>query len=511
MAEPEPRELAAHEALSPAEQRFERARQTLGLFAGPLLFAILLIFPVPAPNPAAARLAAILALVLVWWLTEALPLAATSLLGAALVVVCGVGAVGETFAAFGDPIVLLFLGGFVLASAMVSSGLDRRVAWTILARPSIAASPGRILVAFALLAGGASAWMNNTSTTAMLYPIGLGVLGAIGRHAGAAATRSRFGTALMLIVAWASSIGGIMTPVGSSPNLITLGQLQKLAGVRVAFFQWMVIAVPIALAMLVVLVLHLRWALPPDVPSPREVTAKLAADRATLGPLSRAERNVLVAFGATVVMWVVPGLLGAALGSGAPIVATLARLLPESVAAVLGAVLLFALPVDWKARRFTLTWNEASQIDWGTLLLFGGGLALGGAMFRTGLAESMGRSLVALTGSDSQLALTCLFCWVAIALTETTSNTATATMLAPLAIASAQAAGVSPVPSAMAVAIGASMSFMLPVSTPPNAIVYGSGAVSITAMVRHGLVLDLASAVVVPSGVLVGCWLVGLG
>jgi sodium-dependent dicarboxylate transporter 2/3/5 len=503
-------EPEAHETLSAAEQRFERMRRTLGLFAGPLLFVVLLLFPLPAPNPEAARLAAILALVLIWWLTEAVPLAVTSLLGASLVVVCGVGAVGETFAAFGDPIVLLFLGGFVLASAMVTSGLDRRVAWTILARPWVAASPSRILLAFALLTGGASAWINNTSTTAMLYPIGLGVLGAIARQAGTPATRTRFGTALMLILAWASSIGGIMTPVGSSPNLIALGQLHKLADVRVPFFQWMVIAVPIALAMLAALVAYLRWALPPDVPSPRDATAQIAADRAALGPLSRAERNVLVAFAATVAMWVVPGLLAAVLGTDAAIVTTLQRRLPEPVAALIGASLLFLLPVDWKQRRFTLGWNEASQIDWGTLLLFGGGLALGGAMFRTGLAESMGRSLVEMTGSDSQLALTCLFCWVAIALTETTSNTATATMLAPLAIASAQAAGLSPVPCTMGVALGASMAFMLPVSTPPNAIVYGSGCVPITAMARHGAALDLISAVVVPAGVLTGCWLVGL-
>jgi len=503
--------VGAVETLSAAEQRFERARRTLGLALGPLLFAALLLFPPPAPNEAAARLAAILAWVLVWWITEAVPIPVTALLGPSLAVVCGVGTASELFAAFGDPIVLLFLGGFVLASAMVSSGLDRRIAWSILSRPSVSASPTRILVAFALLTGGISAWMNNTSTTAMLYPIGLGVLGALARQAGRSNPKSlRFGTALMLTLAWASSIGGIMTPVGSAPNLIALGQLQKLSGSRVPFFSWMVVAVPIAVAMLVVLVSYLRWALPPDVQAARDATAEIEVDRAALGPPSRAERNVLFAFGVTVTMWVVPGLLAVALGTDAPLVVTLQRLLPESVAAVLGAVLLFVLPVDWRARRFTLSWAEASQIDWGTLMLFGGGLALGGAMFRTGLAESMGSALVAWTGSESQIALTCLFCWVAIVLTETTSNTATATMLAPLAIASAQAAGVSPVPSAMAVALGASMAFMLPVSTPPNAIVYGSGCVPITAMVRHGAVLDLASAVIVPAGVLAGCWLLGM-
>jgi sodium-dependent dicarboxylate transporter 2/3/5 len=504
-------ETEAVEILSAAEQRFERLRRTTGFALGPLLFAALLAFPPPAPNPAAERLTAILVWVLVWWITEAVPIPATALLGSALAVVCGVGSATEIFAAFGDPIVLLFLGGFVLASAMVSSGLDRRIAFGILARPAVAASPARILVGFALLVAAASAWMNNTSTTAMFFPIALSVLSALARHAGRASAKGlRVGTALMLIVAWASSIGGIMTPVGSAPNLIALGQLQKLAGIRVPFFHWMVIAVPIAAAMLAVLVGYLRWALPPEVSADGSATAAMAADRGALGPASRAERNVLFAFGVTVTMWVLPGLLAVALGTDSPLVGTLQRLLPESVAAVLGAVLLFVLPVDWPARRFTLTWEEASRIDWGTLLLFGGGLALGGAMFRTGLAESLGRGLVELTGSDSQVALTCLFCWAAIALTETTSNTATATMLAPLAIASAQAAGVSPVPPAIAVAIGASMAFMLPVSTPPNAIVYGSGLVPITAMARHGAACDLASAALIPPGVLAGCWLLGL-
>jgi sodium-dependent dicarboxylate transporter 2/3/5 len=504
--------LAAIETLSAAEQRFERMRRTVGLFAGPLVFAALLLAGPPAPNPAAGRLLAILGFVIVWWLTEAVPLAITSLLAAALVVACGIGGATETFAAFGDPIVLLFLGGFVLASAMVSSGLDRRIALSILSRRAVAASPTRLLVAFTALLGGTSAWMNNTSTTAMYFPIGLSVLAALARQAGRAPNeRLRFGTALMLILAWASSIGGIMTPVGSAPNLIALGQLSKLAGTRVPFLSWMAVCVPIALAMLAVMVVYLRWVLPPDVEAGPRATLRIAAERASLGPMSRTERNVVVAFGLTVAGWVLPGVLSVVLGPEAPLVATLARVLPEPVVAVLGASLLFVLPVDFRARRFTLTWEEASRIDWGTLLLFGGGLALGGAMFRTGLAEWLGSSLVAITGSDSLVALTCLFCWVSIVLSEATSNTATATMLLPLAVASATAAGVSPVPPAIATALGASMSSMLPVSTPPNAIVYGSGQIPILAMARHGAVIDLASAVIVPAGVLVGCRLVGIG
>ncbi len=501
----------AQEVLSPAELRFERIRRTTGLFLGPLLFALLLLVPPPVPRVEAARLTAILGWVLVWWITEAVPIPVTALLGPALAVVCGVGSAGEMFGSFGDPIVLFFLGSFVIAQAMAASGLDRRFAFAILRRPTVGASPERLLVGFAAITALLSAWLNNTATTAMLYPIALSVLAAVARGAsGVDPARLRFGTALLLALAWSSSIGGIATPVGTAPNLIALGQLEALAGVRIPFFQWMMVAVPIAVTMLGLLLLYLRWALPPDVPDAGRGRAALALEAAQIGPLSRAERNVLLAFCTTVTGWVLPGALAVVLGADSEVFRAAQRILPESAVAILGAALLFVLPVDWKARRFTIAWSDVARIDWGTLLLFGGGLALGGAMFRTGLAQALGEGLVAWTGSTSLVALTYLFAWVSLVMTETTSNTASATMLAPLAIAAAQAAGVSPIPPAVAVAIAASMAFMLPVSTPPNAIVYGSGLIPITSMLRHGTLLDLASAFVVPTGVLILCRVLGI-
>jgi sodium-dependent dicarboxylate transporter 2/3/5 len=498
----------AREVLSAAEQRFDRARRTFGLAAGPLAFALLLAFPVPAPSPEGARLAAVLVFVLLWWITEAVPIPVTALLGPALAVVCGVGSASEIFAPFGDPIVLFFVGSFVIAEAMTTAGLDRRIASAILRRPAVSSSPGRVLAAFALVSAGISAWLNNTATTAMLYPIALSVLGALARGvAGADPRRLRFSIALLLALAYAASIGGIATPVGTAPNLIALGQLDALAGARVPFFHWMVVAVPIAAAMLVLLVGYLRFALPPDVPGVRGSPGLAGAE---LPPLSRAERNVLFVFCLVVCGWVMPGLLALLLGADSETYRALQRALPESAVAILGAALFFVLPVDWKERRFTLAWSDAARIDWGTILLFGGGLALGGEMFRTGLAHALGEGLVAASGAESLVALTFLFSWAALVLTETTSNTAATTLLAPIAIASAQAAGVSPIPPAIAVALAASMAFMLPVSTPPNAIVYGSGAIPITAMLRHGTLLDLASALVVPTGVLAGCRLLGL-
>ena len=196
--------------------------------------------------------------------------------------------------------------------------------------------------------------MNNTSTTAMLFPIGLSVLTTLARQAGRNATRLRFGTALMLILAWASSIGGITTPVGSSPNLIALGQLQELAGVRVPFFHWMAVATPIAVAMIAFLLLYFRWALPPDLPPAADAGDRIRAERASLPLMSRAEKNVLFAFSVTVSLWVLPGLLAVALGPEAPLAVRVQRLLPEPVSALLGASLLFVLPVEWKARRMTI-------------------------------------------------------------------------------------------------------------------------------------------------------------
>jgi sodium-dependent dicarboxylate transporter 2/3/5 len=497
-------------AISAIEARADQIRRTTGLWLGPLVFVLLLVFPPGLSSPEAARLTAVLAFTIVWWVTEAVPIPVTALIAPCLAVVLGIGTAAEMFAPFGDPIVFMFLGGFLIAEGMSHTGLDRRVAFGILARPSVAKSPLRILIAFTVLTAGISAWISNTATAAMIYPIGVSVLHAMARHKGMPFTSLRFSTALMLSVAWAASIGGIMTPVGTAPNLIAIGQLQKLTGQGVPFLHWVAVAAPIAIAIMVFMVMYFRFVLPPDVEAGEGVTSKVRAEQATFGAMTRAQKVVLLCFAVTVLMWVIPGVVAAVLGTTHPSAVKLQRHLPEAVAAVIGGCLLFLIPAERGRAKPVLGWEQAARIDWGTLMLFGGGLSLGGAMFRTGLASSFGDAMVAWTGSTSLVALTCLFCWVAILLTETTSNTAAATMLAPLAVAAAKAAGVSPVPVAMAVSLGASMAFMLPVSTPPNAIVYGSGAVRITAMIKHGLVLDLAAAVIIPIGVLFGCRLVGL-
>ncbi len=503
--------------LSAAELRFERIRRTFGLFCGPALFVLVLAFPPTAiTRPEAARLLAVAAWILTWWITEAVPIPVTSLLAPSLAVVSKVGSAKELFAPFGDPIILLFLGSFLLAESMLASGLDRRIAHAILSHRWVGSSATRLLLAFVASTAGLSMWLSNTATAAMMFPLGLAVLTALSRllqeRSGAPAevTRLRYSAAVMLAIAYAASIGGIATPIGTPPNLIVLSFLDTLAGVRIPFFTWLLLAAPIMVTMLAVLASYLRVALPPEMGQIAGSCQVLAAERAALGRWRPAERNTLIAFLVAVTLWVLPGAAALLLGDGSRAASTLTALFPEAVVAVLAASLLFVLPVEWRTRQFTMTWTAAARIDWGTLLLFGGGLSLGGAMLRTGLAEVLGTFLVDVTHARSLAALTFLFGITAIFLTETTSNTAAAAMLAPLAIASAQAAGVSPVPPAVAIALGCSMAFMLPVATPPNAIVYGSGCVPIRAMVSHGLVMNLCCAALVPAGVLLLCHLLGL-
>jgi sodium-dependent dicarboxylate transporter 2/3/5 len=218
--------------------------------------------------------------------------------------------------------------------------------------------------------------------------------------------------------------------------------------------------------------------------------------------VSRGQRNVLAAFGITVVLWVLPGILALAGLDQTPFALGFVRAVPESIAAMIGALLLFVIPIDWRSRRFTLTWDEALRIDWGIVLLYGGGLAMGELAFSTGLAEAMGRGITAWLPSHGTVALTILFTATAIVLSEATSNTAAANMIVPVAIAVAQAAGVRPIEPVLGATLGASMGFMMPVSTPPNAIVYSSGFVPITAMMRYGVMLDVAGFVVISSLVL---------
>jgi sodium-dependent dicarboxylate transporter 2/3/5 len=488
--------VGSMEVYSPAEELFNRRRRTTGLFLGPAVLVVLLLAPLPLA-PAAHTLAAILAMMVVLWITEALPLAITALIGPLLTIVLGVVPARTAFAPFADPIIFLFIGSFMLAEAMFVHGLDRRIAFSALSSKLVGGSPVRILLAFGGVSAGISMWISNTATTAMMFPIGLSIVAHL-THGRESDGRAReFATAMMLICAFGASIGGIGTPIGTPPNLIGIGMLSRITGTQISFFEWMLIGVPVVVLLFAFLVVYFYFVALRGWRVETGRSGRIEEELARLGPVSTGQRNVLIAFGVTVALWLFPGVLAiSGLGQSAFARAYTAAV-PESVAAMTGAILLFLLPLNWRARQFTLKWDEAVRIDWGIILLFGGGLAMGELAFSTGLAEAMGRGITSWLPVRSEAALTILFTAVAIVMSEAASNTASANMIVPIAIAVSQASGVDPLQPALGATLGASMGFMMPISTPPNAIVYSSGHVPITAMMRHGVVLDVVGFVVI--------------
>lgn len=510
-------------ALSAAEATFERWRRVSGAVAAPMAAVVTWLLVPAALPPEGRRLAAILAASAILWMTETLPLPVTALLAAVLCIVFQVAEPKVVLAPFADPIIFLFLGSFMLARAMALHGLDKRIALAFLSNRWIGASPARMLAGLGLITALISMWVSNTATTAMMLPIGVGILHATweARFTGGnekipmSAANWPFATAMMLMIAYAASIGGIGTPVGSPPNLIGLAQIQAGTGIRISFFKWMMLAVPM-LAVMGAALFVILFALHPfergakQRLAPDAIRLYIRREREALGPWTVGQANTVIAFAVAVVMWVTPGFMAAYLGDKHPAVAHYNRVIPEAVAALSAALLLFVLPISLRRGEFTLTWENAVRIDWGTILLFGGGLCLGGLMERTGVSAAMGTALKNATGGSSIWTLTAVAIVVGIILSETTSNTAAATVLVPVIVASAKAAGVSAVPPALGAVLGASYGFMLPVSTPPNAIVYGSGLVPIPRMVKAGVIFDLVGGCIIWLGLRALCPLLGL-
>jgi len=512
------------EVLSPAEERFERRRRTIGLYLGPLALLVMMLLPLGLPY-SQQSLAAVLAFVVVYWVTEAIPIPVTAVIGLALAVILNVPQVATDaeddpadviFGSFADDTIFLFIGSFIIAQAMMTHGLDRRFAYLVLSIPGIARSTYGVIVGFGMIAALLSAFVSNTATTAMLFPIGLGIMGALAglvsdqSEGDTDVRRLRFGTALMLMIAYAASVGGLLTPIGSPPNLIGREFIEQATDTTISFFEWVVMAFPIVLVMFVLLCIILILLNRPETRRISGAEEFIAEERDKLGTLSRGERNTLIVFGLAVFFWILPGLIGIIFGDESTVYGVVYDRIHEGVVAVVAAGLLFVLPIDWSERRFTLNWNEAVRIDWGTILLFGSGIALGTLLSETGLAETIGEGLTKGLGVSSLFAITLLSTIVALIISETTSNTASATIVVPIVLPIAASAGVNPVIPALAAVFGASYGFMLPVSTPPNAIVYGSGMIPITKMIRSGIVFDLIGTVLITFGISVMARLVGL-
>ncbi|MBR2180182.1 MAG: DASS family sodium-coupled anion symporter [Selenomonadaceae bacterium] len=501
-----------------AEKAFDQKRRTIGLFGAPILAILVFLTPIDALTLEAHKLLAIMVLVALWWITEPVPIPVTSLIGPTLAVITGVVPVGTAFAAFANPMIFLFMGGFILAKAMMSHGLDKRFTYWLLSRSWVGSNPRRIFLAIGLAAALCSGWVSNTATAAMMFPICLGLLNSI-KEMFAANGRTidlhdyKYATGLMLMTAYSCSIGGVLTPIGTPPNLIMLGFLDQMADLHVSFFQWMIWGSIAMVVYFIIAYVVISKLFPADVDKIDGAEEFIKSKINELGSWNRAQVNTLIAFLVAVILWITPGFLSIALGSTDPTLKMYNRLFPEAVAAMGGALLLFIMPVNFARRQFTLTWKEAMEgIEWGTLILFGGGLAMGGMMYKTGLSQWVGDLIVdSLGGDPSQFAMVAIFSVMALLLSELTSHTAATNMIGPLAITAAISAGMSPIPVSVGIALSSSLGFMLPVSTPPNAIVYASGYIPITKMIKTGVYIDFIGIafVTIPLAIYLVSWITG--
>jgi len=486
------------------DSSFDRKRRLIGAIFGPICALLVWFTPIAGLSPEAHKLLAIITLVALWWITEPIPIPVTSLVGPTLCVVLDVAKMKEAFVAFANPMIFLFMGGFIIAKAMMVNGLDKRIAYSIISMKWVGDNPRRIFLAIGLACMLCSGWISNTATAAMMFPIALGLLEAIREMMAANGTTInlktyKYATGLMLMTAYASSIGGVLTPIGTPPNIIMLGFLNEMCDIHVSFFQWMVWGFVAMIAYFVIAYIVLSRMFPSDVKHITGAETFIEEKVKELGKWTRAQKNTLIAFLVAVILWVAPGILSMVFGTESEVIKVYDRLFPESIAALIGALLLFFMPTEIKKHKMTLSWKEAVEgVEWGTLLLFGGGLAMGGMMYTTGLSEWVGDQIInMLGGNPSELLFITVFCLMSLLLSELTSHTAATNMVGPLAIGAAVAAGFSPIPVAVGVALSASLGFMLPVSTPPNAIVYASGYIPITKMIKTGIYIDIIGIAIV--------------
>jgi sodium-dependent dicarboxylate transporter 2/3/5 len=459
----------------------QRQREIIGLIAGPLLFVLLMLLEPPqGMSDEAWRVTAITLWMATWWISEAIPIPVTALLpivGFPLLGVAQIQAVAHNYA---HHLIFLFLGGFWIAIAMEKWNLHRRIALYILRL--VGSRPDRVVLGFMLATAFLSMWISNTATTMLMLPIAMAVIGKATLD-----PQSRFATSLMLGIAYAASIGGVATLIGTPPNAVLAGVLDTLFGVKISFVQWFLFGFPLAAVMFLGCWLYLtRIALPSEFPRIEAGTSIIQAELQTLGPLCPAERWILGVFGGVASLWLFKGML-----PFAPI-----QTLPDSVIAMAGALLLFVIPVDLRQGVFLLDWKSALRVPWEVIILFGGGFALAHGFEQSGLTVWIGSQLAFL--SSVHWVLTILgIASITIFLTEVTSNTATASMLLPIIASICIGVGIHPFGPMVAAALAASFAFMLPVATPPNAIVYASGRVTIPQMARIGFWLNLGGILLI--------------
>tara|TARA_R110002050_G_scaffold16719_1_gene50474 strand:+ start:126034 stop:127488 length:1455 start_codon:yes stop_codon:yes gene_type:complete len=460
------------------------SRKTIALVVGPLYFILSYFFQPPPEMPEKAFLMLGIAIwIAIWWISEAVPIAVTSLLPIILFPISGVLDVGATTAAFGDKYVFLYLGGFILAIAIEKWNLHKRIALNII--NLIGTNIYRIILGFMVATAFLSMWISNTATAVMMLPMGMSIVSELKDNPTTDVNEnSIFGKTLMLSVAYAASIGGIATLIGTPPNLVFAGFVQQSYGIEISFWQWIKFGLPISIFMLGIAWYYLTRIAYKfkqiEFPGGKEEINRLLFQ---LGPMKREEKAVLFVFVLTAVCWITRSFL-------------LQKFIPgidDTAIAITAAIILFIIPSS-KKNRSLVVWEDAIKIPWGIILLFGGGMALAAGFQTTGLAVWFGNQMGLLEGVSLFFLVLIIIASVNF-LTEVTSNLATTAMLMPILAPIAFNLNVNPFILMVATTVAASCAFMLPVATPPNAVVFGSGYLKISDMIKSGFWLNVISII----------------
>lgn len=457
----------------------------VGLFLGPILFLVAILFARPVGlSGAGVAVLATTFWIAIWWITEAVPISVTALLPIVLFPITGALSLADTTASYGHKYIFLYIGGFILAIAIERWHLHRRIALNIINFIGVGIS--KIILGFMLATAFLSMWISNTATAVMMLPIGMAIVAQLADHPDTEENEQLlFGKSLMLAIAYSASIGGMATLIGTPPNLVLAGVVQENYGVDISFAQWFVFGAPISIVLLTI-----AWVYLTKVAYKIERNTfpggKVEIERllTKLGPLGFEEKVVLMVFLTTAGLWIGRGYLQQFVPA-----------LDDTIIAMMAALTLFVLPAKGGSRAL-LTWEEAVKLPWGILILFGGGMALAAAFKDSGLAPWLGSQMTLLSGLPLLVLLLILVTAVNF-LTEITSNIATTAMLLPILAAMAVTIGIHPFYLLVAATVAASCAFMLPVATPPNAVVFGSGYLTIPDMVKTGLWLNLLSIVLV--------------
>ena len=460
----------------------------IGFWVGLLLFLSIILNTTPETLSVEGwHVAAVALLMAAWWSTEAVPLPVTGLIPLVAFPLLNIASLKETAIPYANPYIFLFLGGFILALAIQRSGLHKRLALSVVSK--VNASAAIIVGAFMCISFFISMWVMNTSTTLMLLPICLAICINIKEALPGISIKQtkNFEIALLLGIAYAASIGGMSSLIGTAPNIVFAGFMQENFNIDISFLDWIKIALPIGLMMLIAAYLLLTKVLYPSsfqINTAAKDKIKLALKK--LGAVSRDEKKVFIIF-----------LMAACLWIGRPYLKYHEILLglTDAVIAILAAILLFILPSDNKKSNL-LEWDETKKLPWGLLLLFGGGLSLASAINSSGLGQWLGSSFSLIVELKPWLIILLITTFI-IFLTELTSNTATTSTFLPIATSIAVAISIAPLSIAIPLVMASSLAFMLPVATPPNAIVYGSGKITIGNMIKAGFILNLIGILII--------------